>query len=281
MKKRVLAVILLVVAAAVAGTLTRQRGADGGSSSTATDEQQQQQPPQGTEIHESYKLQPGAQVLVKGINGRVEIVTGDTDTAEIFIHRNARTEKELSRRQIFIEHTDTSLTVRGEQKKSGGGFWNFWSNEGSSGSENVTLKLPRRIAFSARGVNGKVTVGEVDGDVAISGVNGKVEVAQTSSNTEVNGVNGAVTVAVKQLGERGLRVSGVNGRVELRLRDGLNADLEARGMNGGVSSEMPEVVVQRESNHSSYSAHIGTGGSPISLSGINGGVRLTRNTDGA
>lgn len=276
MKKRVLAVILLVVAAAVAGTLTRQRGASGGTGSTSDE---QQQPPQRAEIRESYKLQPGAQVLVKGINGRVEVVTGDTDTAEIFIQRNGRTEEELSRRQVIIEHTDSSLTVRGEQKKSGG-FWNFWSH-GNNGSENVTLKLPRRIAFSARGVNGKVTVGEVDGDVSISGVNGKVEVAQTSANTEVSGVNGAVIVSVKQLGERGLRVSGVNGRVELRLRDGLNADLQARGMNGGVSSEMPEVVIKKEEDHSSYSAHIGAGGTPITLSGINGGVKLTRNTDGA
>lgn len=276
MKKRALAVILLVVAAAVAGTLTRsslsRQGSGGGA---ASDEQQQ---PQSNEIHESYKLQPGAEVLVKGINGRVEVVTSDTDTAEISIQRNARSEEELRRREIIIEHTDKSLTVRGEHRKSGGsGFWNFWKHN-NNGNEIVTLKLPRRIALTARGINGKVTVGEVEGDVAVSGINGKVEVAQTSANTEVSGVNGAVIVAVRQLGERGLRVSGVNGRVELQLREGLNADLQAHGMNGSVTSEMPDVVVQKDDSRSNYSAHIGTGGTPITLSGINGGVKLTRNS---
>lgn len=275
MKKRALAVILLIVAAAVAGTMTRSRRSDGSGGTSASGEQQQQ--PQSSETHESYKLQPGAEVLVKGINGKVEVITSDTDTAEISIQRNARSEEELSRREIIIEHTDSSLTVRGEHRKSGGsGFWNFWKHN-NNGNEIVTLRLPRRIALTARGINGKVTVGEVEGDVAISGVNGKVEVSQTSASTEVSGVNGAVLVAVKQLGEHGLRVSGVNGRVELRLREGLNADLQANGMNGAVTSEMPDVVVQKDENRSSYSAHIGTGGTPITLSGINGGVKLTRN----
>jgi DUF4097 and DUF4098 domain-containing protein YvlB len=240
------------------------------STGNATDEQQQP-----SEIREGYKLQPGAQVKVTGINGKVEIETGETDTAEIYIQRNARNAEELNRRQIIIEHTETSLTIRGEQKNRGG-FWNFWANH-SNASEQVTLKLPRKISLEARGINGKVNVGMVDGDVRISGVNGKVEIAQASGYAEVSGVNGALTIAVKQLGERGLRISGVNGRVELRLREGLNADLEARGMNGGVSSEMPDVSVQKD-NDRNYSAHIGSGGAPISLSGVNGGVKLTRDS---
>jgi hypothetical protein len=264
MKKRVLAVILLVVAAAVAGTMTRSAEPFKGS---ATDEQQ------SNEIRESYKLQPGAEVRVSGINGKVEIVTGDTDTAEIYIQRIARNPEELSRRQIIIEHTETSLVVRGEQKNRG--FWGFWNNHGNA-SEQVMLKLPRRISLAANGVNGKLVVGEIDGDVHVSGVNGKVDVAQATGYAEFNGVNGGLTVAVKQLGERGLHISGVNGRVELKLHDGLNASLEARGMNGGVNSEMPEVVVQKNDNRSSYSARIGSGGAPISLSGVNGGVKLTR-----
>lgn len=263
MKKKVLAVILLIVAAAVVGSMTRSAEP---SKEDASDVQQSK------EIRESYKLQPGAEVLVSGINGQVEIATSDTDTAEIFIERNARNPEDLNRRQIIIEHTETSLTVRGEGKN--GGFWSFLTNHGSA-SEHVTLKLPRKISLEAKGVNGHVSVGEVDGNVRISGVNGKVEVAQASGYDEISGVNGAVTIAVKQLGERGLRISGVNGRVELRLHDGLNADLQAKGMNGGVNSEMPDVSVQKDNNRN-YSARIGNGGAPISLSGINGGVKLTR-----
>ena len=85
-----------------------------------------------------------------------------------------------------------------------------------------------------------------------------------------------VSLGLKQLGERGARLSGVNGGIELRLANGLNADLTARGMNGNVRSEIAEVTVDKDDHGSRYSARIGTGGAPITLSGINGNVRLTR-----
>jgi len=62
---------------------------------------------------------------------------------------------------------------------------------------------------------------------------------------------------------------------ELRLTSDLNADLTAKGMNGRLSSEIPAVTVDKDDHGSHYSAHIGTGGSPITISGINGNVRLT------
>ena len=47
-------------------------------------------------------------------------------------------------------------------------------------------------------------------------------------------------------------------------------------MNGNVRSEIPEVTVDRESHGRRYTARIGSGGAPITISGINGNVRLTR-----
>jgi len=47
-------------------------------------------------------------------------------------------------------------------------------------------------------------------------------------------------------------------------------------MNGNVRSEIAEVTVDKDDRGSRYSAHIGSGGAPITLSGINGNVRLTR-----
>jgi hypothetical protein len=47
-------------------------------------------------------------------------------------------------------------------------------------------------------------------------------------------------------------------------------------MNGSVRSETSDVTVDKEQYGSHYSAKIGNGGSPITISGINGNVRLTR-----
>jgi hypothetical protein len=272
MKKRVIVVILLIVAAAVAGTLTRSARQKGQAVQNGTGESTQDG--ESMEIRQSYKLQPGAQVLVTGINGKVEIETSDTDTAEIYIQRTARKPEDLERRRIIIENTDTSLTIRTEQKKTFS-FLNFWHG-GNSASERVTLKLPRQISLKTKGVNGSVNIGEVAGTLEISGVNGKVEAVKAAGYTEVSGVNGPIVLTVGQLDERGLKINGINGSIELRLKAGVNADFQAKGMNGSVKSEVADVVVEKDAERSRYSAKIGSGGAPITITGINGSVRFTR-----
>jgi hypothetical protein len=210
-------------------------------------------------------------VEVSGINGAVKIETSDTRTADVYIERSGASQEVLSRRKIIIDNTPTGLTIRGE--KGEGSF--FARIFGTKPSERVTLRLPRQISFAANGVNGSVVVGEVEGPVMIHGVNGKVDVAQASGSAEFNGINGNISVALTQLDKKGIEIHGINGNIELRLSEGINAGLEAHGMNGDVISDLPNVAVDK-SGYGNYSAQIGKGGNPISASGINGNIRLTR-----
>jgi hypothetical protein len=121
-----------------------------------------------------------------------------------------------------------------------------------------------------------VTTGDVDGSIAAKGINGEVELGAANDSAEVTGINGNISVGLNKLGNTGARVSGINGNIELRLGSELNADLTAKGMNGSVRSETSDVTVDKDQYGSHYSAKIGSGGSPITISGINGNVRLTR-----
>ena len=85
-------------------------------------------------------------------------------------------------------------------------------------------------------------------------------------------------MGLKQLDKEGIDISGINGNIELRLGEGVNADLETHGMNGNVTSDLPNVVVDK-SKRGSYSAQIGRGGNSISASGINGNIRLKQLTE--
>ena len=270
--KRVLLVVALVIIAAVAGivrshTRVSRSGLHFSSSPSA-------QP--GTEardeIRKSYELSPGAEVEVRGINGAVTIETSDSKTAEVYIVRTAKDQESLDKRRIVIDNTATSLTIHGE--KGDVGFLDHLF--GSNPSEKVTLKLPRQVQLATRGVNGSVTVGELDGSITVSGVNGRVEVAQATGSADFHGVNGNIAIALKQLQKEGVKISGVNGNIELRIAEGLNADLETHGMNGNVRSEVSEIIVNKSEHGNKYSAQIGSGGNPITVSGVNGNVRLTR-----
>jgi hypothetical protein len=270
--RRVFIVVILVVAAAVVGLWRTHGGVRQGLSRAVGMPSDNSQGVTGDETRKSFELKPGARVEVVGINGKVEIQTSDTTTAEVYVQRTADSPSSLSRREMIIEQTSDGLLVRSKQNHVG-----LWGHLfGHDPKEEVTIKAPRAIALALRGINGRVTTGDIDGPLEAKGINGRVELGQASESAEISGINGNVVVGLKQLTERGARLSGINGGIELRLANGLNADLTTKGMNGSLRSDIPEVTVDKEDHGSRYSARIGTGGAPITLSGINGNVRLTR-----
>lgn len=270
--KRVLIVVVLVVAAAVLGLWRAHGGVRQGLSRIVGVSSDNSEGVTGDETRKNFDLKAGERVRVEGINGQVEIQTSDSKTAEVYVRRSADSADSLHRREMIIEQTSEGLIVRAQQNHLG-----FWEHLfGHDSKEEVTIKAPRQIALSLKGVNGRVTTGDIDGPLEARGINGRVELGQTSDSATISGINGNISVGLKQLTERGARVSGVNGNIELRLSSELNADLTTRGMNGRLNSEIPTVSVDSDDDRAHYSAHIGNGGAPITISGINGNVRLTR-----
>lgn len=270
--RRILIVVLLIVAAAVLGMWRSSGGVRQGLGRAVGLSNEEQQGEARDEIRKSFQLQPGARVEVQGINGAVDIQTSDTTMAEVYVLRTANSQQVLNRREVVIEETPNGLLVRGRENRNVGFFERIW---GRSPNEQVTIKAPRKIALALKGINGRVNTGDIEGALEAKGINGRVDLGQAAESAEISGINGNVSVGLNQLGDQGARVKGVNGNIELRLASTLNADLTAKGMNGNLRSEIPGVTVDKEGHRSRYSARIGTGGAPITLSGINGNVRLT------
>src|SRR5205085_2256820 len=177
MKGRIFLVVLLVIVVAVAGRwMTRTR-------STHSSNQE--------ETRQSVRLESGARVEVRGINGSVEINTADTDTADVRILRTASSPDDLEYGKVTVDASSTCLVVRGENNGARG-FWHWLWGGGGQVKQEVTLTLPRRVELVTKGVNGPVRVGEVEGSVSVEGVNGRVEVAQSSGHSEIKGVNGKI-----------------------------------------------------------------------------------------
>ena len=223
------------------------------------------------EIRQSYELSPGARVEIVGLNGAVKIETSVTKTAEVFIERTASCQEAMDRRKVTIEADANSLRIRGEKSDDAG----FFSRLFGSSNERTTLKLPRQIALSAKGVNGSFITGDIDGAVEVTGVNGRVQVGSAVGTALFKGINGNMVVGLKSIGQEGVTLSGINGNIELKLGADVNADFDARGMNGRVISELPNVAIDKE-KRGRFWARIGTGGAGITAKGINGNIRFTR-----
>lgn len=271
--KRIVILVILVILAGVAGVVVRN--SRGGTISELRElvahDSQEKSGDVRDEIRQSHELSPGARVEVIGINGAVKIETSATNKAEVTIERTASSQEALDRRKITIEANGNSLRIKGE--KSHDGF--FSRLFGSSASERVTLKLPRQISLFAKGVNGAVTSGEIEGPVEVSGINGKVQIAGATGTAQLKGINGSVVVGLKKL-DSDVTLSGINGNIELQLGADVNADFNARGMNGRVTSDLQNVAIDNDNKRGHYSARIGSGGTGITAKGINGNIRFTR-----
>ena len=270
MWKRLIIVILLVVIAAVAGVVRSHSGGiseiQGLVSHNSAGQTREEQ-------HETYELASGARVEVFNINGSVNIETSETKSAEIYIERTASSPESLGRRKVTIQCSPDSLKVFGERTNMG-----FWARLfGSNPSERVTLKLPRQISLSTKGVNGSVVADDVDGSIEVRGVNGRVQVGSASGQVDLRGINGNVVLILQQLDLDAVTLAGINGNIDLRLAQGLNGYLEANGMNGRVVSDSSEVTIEK-GKHGRYWAQIGSGGNSISAKGINGNITLIRPT---
>jgi len=269
--KKIILVILLLAIAGIAGVVRSHTKSTGRGWQLSFNADKHSAGNVREEIRKTYDLAAGARVEVSGINGWVKIETSDRNTADVYIERTGESQEALNRRKITIENTATGLTIRSE--KGDGSFLSRML--GSNPTEHVTLLLPKRISLVTNGVNGSVTSGAIDGSLEVNGVNGKVDIAQASGTAEINGINGNVSVGLATIGKDGVDLSGINGNIELRFSENVNASLVTHGMNGQVSSDLQNVVVNKNS-YGSYSAQIGSGGSSISANGINGNIRLSR-----
>ncbi len=216
------------------------------------------------EIRQSYELAPGARVEVSTISGSVDVETTSGQMAEVLIIRMGKTRKDFDCYKVNIEHSLDSLVIRHEQGRDE-------PCNNIQSRQRVTLKLPRNVALKLNAISGPVTVGEIDGTVRLSGISGIVEVAQALGYSDISGISGVLSMNITRLSERGVSISGISGRVVIRVASGLNADLTVSGINGNINNDAGNVSLTK-TGHSHYSGRIGSGGAPISVSGISGSV---------
>jgi hypothetical protein len=228
-------------------------------------------------VNDSYALAPGARVEVSGINGPVEIVTTDSNVAEIHVENLVSDARDLEYHKITVEHGADFLTVRGENRSGGWGFLRWLVGHGGNGRnahQRVVLKVPRRVEVATSGINGEVRVGELEGTVRVSGVNGEVTVVRAAGDAQFSGVNGNVTFGVANPADEGVRVSGVNGNIVMRLAQDVNADVRVSGFNGDVDCDLKNVTI-KDAARSKWIARLGAGGPLIRMSGIRGNIHFS------
>jgi hypothetical protein len=225
---------------------------------------QQNYPVRG-EIRQTYQLAPNANIEVIGIEGSAEVKTTNDGAAEIHWVREAKTQVDYDCETIVVEHSPTSLVVR-HQTKTGKQCRIILARE------QIKLVVPRSANLNFHNIEGGVSIDTTDGFLRLNNIEGSVRVGQAQA-AEISSVESSLSLNVAKVSREGINIHNIEGTVELGLRKDLNANLNVVVESGNIQIDIPDIQAGA-SGRKEYRLQLGTGGSDISISRIERGVKI-------
>ena len=228
------------------------------------------------------RLEAGRTLEVKGVLGGIRAVPTDGDEIEIEAVKTARRSDPEEVRFEVVEHRDGVTIcavypdVPGERRNvCAPGDGGRMSTRNNDVNVEFTVRVPRTVRLEARTVNGGVHAESLHGDVVAATVNGDIEVS-TAGTARARTVNGSIRAALGRIdGADDIAFETVNGGITIELPAGAGADVRASTVNGGISTDFP-LQVEGRINRRRVRGTIGSGGPELSLSTVNGAIRIRK-----
>lgn len=229
----------------------------------------------------TWDIPKGKTLEVKGINGAIDVrLASGTKTHVTAIKRPHRSDPDDVTVE-FVQH-ENGVTVCAVYNKDRGNDCTpgreSHSNNRNDTEVKFTIEIPAGVEFVGRTVNGSIAANGVKSPIHVSTVNGAVSVS-TTEEAEAATVNGSILVEMgEEKSGKDLEFSTVNGSITVRMPEGFDAQLSASTVNGVIETDFP-VTVKGTFGRRSLKGTIGSGGRDLSLSTVNGSIRL-RSRDG-
>jgi len=231
---------------------------------------------------------PGAAIEVQGINGEINAEsTAGAEVQVVAVKKSHRSDVNLV--QVKVEQHAGGVTIcalypdedgnypsscsggnNGERKESSRGTGNLRNNDVQV---DFMVKVPARVGFVGKTVNGGISATSLSGNVSTRTVNGSIKIS-TTGYADAATVNGEI---VARLGDgnwpKSLSFRTVNGEINLDLPANLSAAVDAETLNGSINSDFPLNVTNLKGKRS-LKGNIGSGGRELLLKTLNGSINL-------
>ncbi|MDH3456561.1 MAG: hypothetical protein OER90_06930 [Gemmatimonadota bacterium] len=229
------------------------------------------------------QLQAGQAIEIKGVNGSIEAVRAGGRRITVRATKRAGDKGNVADVTFeVVEHGD-GVTIcavypskdadkPNECAPGGKGRMNLKDNDTRV---SFSVQVPDGVNLVARTVNGGIEAEGIGSDVHAHTVNGNVEVT-AAGHVWANTVNGSIDVRMGRAEWSGdLALTTVNGSITVSLPDNVGAEVSASTVNGAIETEFP-LTVQGRFGPKQLKGMIGSGGRKLTLSTVNGGLRLQR-----
>jgi putative adhesin len=231
------------------------------------------------------RLAAGKRLEVKGVNGDVRAVLASGAEAVVNARKHSR-RSDPDEVEIKVVESEDGITIcavyptprraREENNCEPGDRWHS-NTENNDVVVDFEVQVPAGVEFNGKTVNGEMSAEGLKGDAHVSTVNGSVRVT-TTGLAEASTVNGSVYAEMGRANWTDeLEFSTVNGGITLILPGKLDTEVRASTVNGDIETDWPLMVSGRFSNRR-IRGTIGAGGRALSLSTVNGEIRLKKGT---
>jgi hypothetical protein len=229
---------------------------------------------ESAEWRKTYELPASGRVVVRNVNGRIEVRPSSGRTVEVVAVKKVRAQSAdaardaLARIEIAEEVAADVLRIETKMPRRSG-FFN------SGGEVTYTVKMPASAATELITVNGGVEVTGLSGRITAEATNGGIVGRDLSGALDASTTNGAIDVDMAHIADGGLKLECTNGGIKVRLPGDARATISASVANGGIDTGGLSLDTT-ESSRRRLRATLNGGGPSIRIDGTNGGIQLTR-----
>jgi DUF4097 and DUF4098 domain-containing protein YvlB len=231
------------------------------------------------------RIAQGKRLEIKGVNGDVRAVLASGAEAVVNATKHSR-RSDPEEVEIKVVESEDGITIcavyptppraRRENSCEPGDRWHS-STDNNDVTVDFEVQVPAGVEFNGQTVNGEMSAEGLKADVRASTVNGSVRVT-TTGLAEASTVNGSVYVEMGRADwSDELDFSTVNGKITLVMPSKLDTEVRASTVNGEMESDYPMTVSGRFGPRR-WRGTIGAGGRTLSLSTVNGEIRLRKGT---
>jgi hypothetical protein len=234
----------------------------------------------GQEFRWHGRLAQGATLEVRGITGAIRASRAGGSEAEVVaVKHGAR--HDVDEVEIRVVEQDGGVTICAAYpsrhgRQAAGCSWDGQHDlEDSDVEVEFEVRVPPGVRFLGGTVTGDVEGRALPGDATLTTVNGDVDV-EADGVARATTVNGSISARLgRNEWEGQLRFTTVNGGITVTFPGDLNADIQATTVNGSVESDFP-ITLSGRMHAGSLRGRLGNGGRDLSLSTVNGDIRLRR-----
>jgi len=220
------------------------------------------------DFHRTVPLSSNGRVSLENINGNVTITGWERKEVQIDAVKKARDQQKLGEARIEVDASSDSVQIKTKYPEG-------HNNNNNPATVTYELHVPRNARLDHIDlVNGSLEVSQVSGEIDAELVNGKTDIRDLSGRLNVSAVNGAIVASFRTLDNvKDIRLKSVNGAINLGLPSSPNADVSVSTVNGGITTDYPLQVQGKFMGHR-LDGKLGSGGTRIEISNVNGAVRI-------